>query len=219
MQRFLFLAFFLLSASAAQAAESKEFIFLRDLLDSLRHCRVAMDYRILGKTPAQKMIEDVGEAKLNLERARQVLEKYMEEEASAINNCAYSVVNAIDTLVYSLDAFSGKLNSVAGLHPFGFEDTVTETARFRMQNRKGWDALCSALSKGLAPIIGRPSKISLEERQKLVERLDALRNEVVPPDLADAPGDEALKEEKRQMVMEFSDALAFIKELLVNESD
>jgi hypothetical protein len=219
MKRIGFLAFFLLWFSAAQGGESKEFVFLWDLLDCLRHCRVALDFRITGKTPAQKMVADVEEAKLNLERGRQVLEEYMKEETSAINNCAYSVVNAIDTLVYSLDAFSGKLNSVAGLHPFGFEDTVTETARFRMQNRKGWDTLCSALSKGLAPIVGSPPRINQEERKRLAGKIDELFRESVPPGLADEPGDEALKEEKRSMATEFSDTLVSFKELLVNESD
>jgi hypothetical protein len=215
MKKLWFLAAFLLWASAGQAAESKEFVFLGDLVDSLRYCRVSLDYRITGKTPLQKMISDVEEADLNLERARRLLEKYLKEESvPAIGRCAASVVNAIDMIGYSLDGFRGKLSSVGGLHPAGFEDSVPETARFRAQNKKGWEELCASLRETLAPVV---DKISEDERQQLSARINEWFKEGVPEGLWDVPGDQVLKEEKREIAEEFSDALAFFKEQLGHE--
>ncbi len=208
----VFLVFiFLLGATSLFAEPPEEFIFFGDLLGALKFCRAAIDYRISVKRPAKEMILDTDEANVLFEKARHLLEIYAKDENAAVSQCVAPIINGIDILIYSNDVLNGKLESVASLLPHGFDDTVSETARFRSQSKRGWNEFFLSLE---SPYIRTAvSKISKEKRQLLLERTDAL---LAPLD--ETPTEdgeiEILKEEKRQLHKRFREVVAPIKELL-----
>jgi len=211
MKKFLFVLMFLLGAVSLFAGSSKEFTFMWQVLDALRFSRSAIDYRVIAKKPTREMIADTDAANVNFEKAKQVLDIYTRDEDKAIYNFTSAIINGIDMLIYSNDGFNGKLQSVAGLIPEGFVDTVSETARFRAQNKRGWDELFSSLeNQDMKTVI---SKISKEERQKLIERLDAIFADSGEA-LTEEEGFEILKEEKRDLQRRFTQAIVNIRERL-----
>ncbi|MFH0827193.1 MAG: hypothetical protein V1923_04855, partial [Candidatus Omnitrophota bacterium] len=115
---------------------------------------------------------DTDKANVIFEKARTLLERYAKDSDEAISQRARAIINAMDILTYSNDVLNGRLHSVAGLIPNGFDDPVSETTRFRSQSKKGWDALFLSLeSQEMKQVI---SKISKEGKQKLIEKMDTL---------------------------------------------
>lgn len=211
MKRIFFVFIFLLGATGLFAEPSEEFIFFGDLLDALKFCRAAIDYRIAAKRPAKEMVADTDEANAHLRKARHLLERYTKDENEAVSQFTGAIINGIDILIYSNDALNGKLQSVASLLPYGFDDTVSETARFRSQSKRGWDEFFLSLESQYTRTA--ISKISKEERQLLLERIDAMFAQ--PGETPTEDGEiEILKEGKGELHRRFREVIATIKELL-----
>ncbi len=216
------LAVFALVTPVLAGEGSKEFAFLWDVLDALKYCRAAVDFRVTVKIPPKEMIADTEEANLNLERAKHPLDKYSKETDPAITKCAVDLINAIDILVYSNDVLIAKLESVGGLHPYGFENVQAETSRFRSQSKKGWEEFFTSLTADLPPLIkgplkdlnsGKaPYKISEEERQRLATRIEELfKADVAQEALPEEGEGEGVKQDIRTRFLEATDT---VKQLL-----
>jgi hypothetical protein len=183
-KRVLFSVVSIILFTCVYAEDSKEFTFIWDLLDALKLCRDSIEYRVTTRILPNKMISDTEAANVNFEKAKHILEKYTVDKDKNILKVVTKIVNGIDILVYSNDVLLAKIENIAGLHPYGFENTEFETARFRAQSKKGWNEFFSSLS-GLAEVIidtsqdkssaGRSLfKISKEEGQKLVDKINEL---------------------------------------------
>jgi hypothetical protein len=228
MKKIPFVLLFMLCVSSVSAAPSGEFTFMWDLLDALRFCQSVIDCRIITKTPPQKMIADTEEANVNLEKARHFLELYAKDKDDPINKCAVALINGIDILMYSNDVLNGKLQSVAGLHPYGFRNTASETARFRAQSKRGWEEFFSSLSTGVPLVIlkspqdqnarRKAYKISKEERLQLKERINTLFPES-DETYIEVGEEEVLRKEMMDLHRGFTAAVAAITELLTDEYD
>lgn len=224
MKKIILFFIFVIFCATLYADSSKEFTFIWDALGALRFCQAAIDYRITSKIPPRQMILDTEQANVNFERAKQMLDKYAQDKDPLIKDCAAGIINGIDILVYSNDVLAAKLESVAGLHPGGFDNAESETARFRGQSKRGWKEFFSSLSR-LSPLVvesaqnGRETlfKISKEERQKLAERIKELFKEgAAAPE--EEIGQNTLEIEKLDLHTRFAASVAAIKDLLVMEA-
>jgi len=171
----LVLAFLIFCLSCVYADNSGEFTFVWDTLESLHFCQLALDCRIKEKIPPQKMISDTTAALGNLNKAKKIIQKYTDNRDTDINTIVKNMINGIDILINSNEGLLAKIKNIASIFPDGFENVESETAKFRAKSNKGWEEISSSLSK-LSAVIIESVRISKEEKEKLVGRLNELFN-------------------------------------------
>jgi hypothetical protein len=199
------------------------------MLDCLHFCQLAIDLDIKEEdNDLMKMIADLTAANKKLEEAKAAIQVYTEDEDRYIKMVSTIMHMGIDSIIDCNNKLIEKMQKMADLDEEGLRKIQNSLVKITTQKRDGWQTITISATWLLPIIVGQaqsenpmgplPFKISKEERQELLKKLDGLFS----AKLKEYEEYKKLQEENKQSSLNYQTWLIFtvakIREMLLSET-
>ncbi len=187
---FLVFACFFMAVSLVLAAESKEFIFSSDLLESLNYAQKSMDVYVTKVDQIEQRLDVTLKATKELEAAKDVIKNYIADENDKIKTISEGVLVGIEVLIENNQKLIDLVKKIQNSDPAAIKSFDTEFTKIKQNTQSGWEMIALS-SSHLFYVIANPEakpenlknriefKISVQEKEKLFSKINSYFKEKI----------------------------------------
>lgn len=174
----------LLLSSASFAADSKEYTFAGELIESLNRCQFFLDARLDVNAKSAEVMSAVMNANNQLEQAKLPIQKYLRDNDADIKRIAIDTVVGIDNFIDGNLKFLELTRKKDSAGPQGLKDLEDTLEKIAKQRFDAWRLIIDSAvtlptviaerAKSDYPTGPIPFKISKDERRLLRNQVNQL---------------------------------------------
>lgn len=175
---------FFMAVSLAWAAESKEFIFSSDLLESLNYAQKSMDAYVTKVDKVEQRMDFTLKANKELESGKEIIKKYLVDEDDKVKTISEGVLVGIELLIENNQKLIELIKKLQESDISAVKSFDTEFAKIKQNTQSGWEMIALS-SSHLFYVIANPEanpvelnnriefKISVQEKEKLFSKTNS----------------------------------------------